>query len=158
MPAYLRNWHHYMNPLSDQAANSPERSRLLNKAISRWDNEGGAGIEGNYPAASVELLTDALPLTNAELVQLQIRVIALENMLAVLMADASDRQLKLVREIADCITPQPGFTPHPLTIHAAARMLGFIERSGHLRTLQFEDANVGDSANGGLDVGCANWA
>lgn len=133
-----------------------ERSRLLAKAISRWDNEGGAGINGNYLAASGDLLTDALPLTNAELVQLQIRVIALGNMLAVLMADASDRQLKLMREIADCITPQPGFTPHPLTVHAAARMLGFVERSGHLRRQQFEEASVSDSLKGELNTGCAN--
>ncbi len=145
-----------MYPLTYQKTDSIERSRLLAKAISRWDSEGGAGINGNYLAGSAESLTDALPLTNAELVQLQIRVIALENMLAVLMADASDRQLKLVREIADCITPQPGFTPHPLTIHAAARMLGFIERSAHLRTLQIDEASDGDSPNDGLVAGCAN--
>lgn len=140
--------------MSHQKSNSTERNRLLAKAISRWDNEGGASIEGSYPAASAALSTDALPLTTAELVQLQIRVIALENMLSVLMANASDRQLQLAREIADSITPQPGATPHPLTIHAAARMLGFIERSGHLRALQSKEASVGDLPNGGLDPGC----
>ena len=133
-----------MNTLPDQESDSPERSRLLTKAISRWDNEGGAGEEGNVPPASVELLTDELPLANAELVQLQIRVIALENLLAVLLVDASDWQLNLAREIANCITPHPGFTPHRLTIHAAARMLGLIERSGHLRMLQSEALSVDD--------------
>lgn len=147
-----------MNTLPDQVSDSPERSRLLTKAIARWDNEGGAGEEGDVPPASVELLTDELPLTNAELVQLQIRVIALENLLAVLLADASDRQLNLAREIADCITPHPGFTPHSLTIHAAARMLGLIERSGHLRDFQSAAASVGDPSLSGQvsDIGSAD--
>ena len=133
-----------MNTLSDRAADSPERSRLLAKAISRWENEGGAGDGERVPSASSELPGNALPLTNAELVQLQIRVIALENLLAVLLVDASDWQLNLAREIANCITPHPGFTPHRLTIHAAARMLGLIERSGHLRMLQSEALSVDD--------------
>lgn len=140
--------------MSHQKSDLMARKLLLAKAISRWDNEGGACIDANYPAASAALLTDALPLTNAELVQLQIRVIALENMLSVLMADASDRQLQLVREIAGSITPQPGFTQHPLTIHAAARMVGFIERSGHLRALQCEETSVGDAPNDGRDARC----
>ena len=84
-----------MNPLSDRASYSPERSRLLAKAISGWDNESEAGDEGEVPPASSELLADALSLSNAELVQLQIRVIALENLLAVLLVDASDQPLNL---------------------------------------------------------------
>ena len=75
----------------------------------------------------------APPLTNAELVQLQIRVIALDNLLAVLLADASDRQLELAREIAASISPRQESTPHPLTLHAAARMVSLIERAIHLR-------------------------
>ena len=96
--------------------------------------------------ASLELQTDALPLTNAELVQLQIRVIALENLVAALLVDASGQQLNLAREIADCIAPHAGFTPHRLTIHAAARMGSLIERSGHLRKLRSAAANVGAAA------------
>ena len=113
---------------------------------------------GVYPPASVELLGDALPLTNAVLVQLQIRVIALENLLAALLVDASDLQLNLAREIADCITPGPGFTAHRLTIHAAVRMTRLIERSGHLRNLQSAAANVGDPPVSGqvLDIGSAD--
>ena len=133
-----------MNAQSDRAGDSPERSGLLAKAISRWENEGGAGDGERVPSASSELPGDALPLTNAELVQLQIRVIALENLLAVLLTDASDRQLNLAREIAGCIHPRPGSTPHSLTIHAAARMLGLIERSGHLRDFQSAARSVGD--------------
>ena len=103
----------------------------------------------------MELQADALPLTNAELVQLQIRVIALENLLAVLLVDASDRQLDLAHEIAEYIAPRPGFTPHRLTIHAAARMTSLIERAGHLRNLQSAATNVADPPLCGpvLDLG-----
>ncbi len=56
------------------------------------------------------------PLSNAELVQLQVRVIALENLMITLLADGSDRQLELAREMATYISPRAGFTHHPLTI------------------------------------------
>ena len=62
-------------------------------------------------------------LTNAELVQLQIRVIALEHLVMVLLSEASDRQRAMVLELATAISPRPGFTPHRLTIHAAAQMI-----------------------------------
>ncbi len=32
--------------MSDAKANSRERAQLLAKAVSRWDNEGGAGEGG----------------------------------------------------------------------------------------------------------------
>ena len=128
-----------MTILAERESDSSERSLLRVAAISRWDNEGGAGDGEHEHPASVELMADTLPLTNVELVQLQIRVIALENLLAALLADASDQQLNLAREIADCITPRPGFTPHRLTIHAAARMNNLIARSGHLRNIGSAD-------------------
>lgn len=145
-----------MNRRSEPKSDASER-RVLARAISRWDNEGGADDGGHVLPASVELQAEALPLTNAELVQLQIRVIALENLLAALLVDASDRQLDLAREIAECIAPRPGFTPHRLTIHAAARMTSLIERAGHLRNLQSAAANVGDPHLCGpdLDIGGA---
>jgi hypothetical protein len=74
-------------------------------------------------------------LTNAELVQLRVRVIALKNLVITLLAGASDRQLDLAREMAVYISPRPGFTPHPLTIHAAARMIDLVERAGHFRVI-----------------------
>jgi hypothetical protein len=58
-----------MNMLSDREFDASERGRLLARAISRWNNEGGAGDGGRVPPASAELLPDALPLTGAELVQ-----------------------------------------------------------------------------------------
>jgi hypothetical protein len=111
----------------------PEQMRL--RALSRWDNEGGAiprSIEGAL------IFGDALPpevpqLTNAELVQLRIRVIALENVVIALLATAPERQLDLVREMATYISPRPGFTQHPLTVRAAAEMIHLVERARHFR-------------------------
>lgn len=74
----------------------------------------------------------APPLKNAELVQLQVRVIALENLLIALLAGASDEQLALAREMAGYISPRPGFTYHGLTIHAAGQMIHLVERAGRL--------------------------
>jgi hypothetical protein len=66
-------------------------------------------------------------------VQLRIRVIALENLLIALLANVSDRQLDLAREMAAYISPRPGYTPHSLTIQAAALMIDLIERAGQFR-------------------------
>jgi len=108
----------------------PSQQRL--RALSRWDNEGGAGPCGS------PVPDDAQPevpqLTNAELVQLRVRVIALENLVIALLAGASDRQLVLAHEVAAYIAPRPGFTSHPLTTHAAGQMLDMVERSAHFRS------------------------
>ena len=69
------------------------------------------------------------PLTNAELVQLRIRVIALENLVIALLAEAPDRQLTLARGMAIYISPRAGFTPHPITLRAADEMLSLIDRA-----------------------------
>ena len=74
-------------------------------------------------------------MTNAELVKLRVRVIALENLVISLLAQSSDRQLDLVREMAAYISPRPGFTPHRLTIRAAAEMIHLVERAGHFRDI-----------------------
>lgn len=60
-------------------------------------------------------------LTNAEHVLLHVRVIALENLMIALLAQATDAQLELVRDMAAYISPRPGFTPHPLTPVRLAR-------------------------------------
>jgi hypothetical protein len=67
------------------------------------------------------------------LVQLRVRVIALENLVISLLAEAPDRQLDLAREMAAFILPRPGFTHHPLTIHAANQMIDLVTRAGHFR-------------------------
>jgi len=101
---------------------------------SRWDNEGGAiprGIEG--VAIFGDAQSEIPKLTNAELVQLRIRVIALENVVMALLAKTTDRQLDIVRDMTAYISPRPGFTQHPLTVHAAAEMLHLVERALHVR-------------------------
>lgn len=107
-----------------------ESARRLRLALGRWDNEGG------HPpvsaAGAVGGSNDAVPpLTNAELVQLQIRVIALENLMVALLADASDQQLARVRDIAASISPRPG-VEHHLTVHAAGHMEHLAQRSTRL--------------------------
>jgi hypothetical protein len=104
------------------------------EALSRWDNEGGAiPVGASANPASGEEPTDIPELTNAELVALRIRVIALENLLISLLSTASDHQLEVAREMAGYISPRPGFTHHPLTIHAAAHMVDLVERSSRFR-------------------------
>ena len=105
----------------------PPPSNQPQAALSRWDDEGGAAL----PLPDVP---SAIPdLTNAELVQLRVRVIALENLVITLLAEASDRQLERIREMAGYISPRPGFTQHPLTIHAATQMLNLADRARRFR-------------------------
>src|SRR5665213_3153887 len=112
-----------------------DRSSLRRAALQRWDNEGGAG-PGRLPPGFIpaDVQSRVPPLANAELVQLQIRVIALENLLIALLGEASDRQLAVARAMATYISPRPGHTPHRLTIHAASEMLSLLERAAHFRT------------------------
>ena len=121
--------------MADQKSDSWEFSCLREQAFSRWDNEGGAGAGGREHPASTGT-ANAPPLSDAELVQLQIRVIALENLMTALLADSSDRQLALVQEIAAYISPRPGYTLHRLTVHAASRMSSLAEAAGRLRKLR----------------------
>jgi len=105
------------------------------RALSRWDNEGGAGPLGPQKSGvSSDARREIPELTNAELVQLRIRVVALENLVIALLAEAPDRQLDLAREMATYISPRPGFTQHPLTIHAAAHMVDLVERAAQFRS------------------------
>jgi hypothetical protein len=115
---------------SDTSNDRNQRQR----ALSRWDNEGGAGPDGPASDSASETERTAIPdLTNADLVTLRIRVIALENLMISLLATASDDQLRLAREMAGYISPRPGFTQHPLTIHAAAHMVDLVERAKHFQ-------------------------
>lgn len=97
------------------------------KALSSWDNEGGARPD--------EAIADIHEMTNAELVHLRIRVIALENLIITLLAEGSNRQREVAREMATYISPRAGFTQHPLTIKAAEQMTDMITRAEHFRTL-----------------------
>lgn len=122
--------------MTDKLPNALSAANMRHRALSRWDNEGGAALGAHQesktsPAAQCE----APPLSDAELVQLRVRVIALENLVISLLALSSDRQLDLARDMAAYISPRPGFTPHRLTIRAAAEMIHLVERAGHFRDL-----------------------
>ena len=111
-------------------------SQQYEVALSRWESEGGAGPGRSHGSLISGKAQSEIPqLTNAELVQLRIRVIALENLVITLLAEASERQLRLAREMATYISPRPGFTHHPLTIHAADQMIDLVERTDHFRTV-----------------------
>ena len=79
---------------------------------------------------------DVPDMTNAELAQLRIRVIALENLVIAVLAKGSDRQFQVAREMAEYISPRPGFTQHPLTIRAADHMTDLVDRAVHFQTVQ----------------------
>ncbi|MDP3169151.1 MAG: hypothetical protein Q8M91_02310 [Polaromonas sp.] len=102
-------------------------------------NQQGSGNSGLAPHPANETGADVPPLANAELVQLQVRVIALENLLIALLAEASDSQRRLARDMASYISPRPGYTPHTLTLHAATQMLHLIERG------ELFSVNAGDT-------------
>jgi hypothetical protein len=113
--------------MADKNPNRTTPSESRQVALSTWDDEGGA-------TPRLPDVQSAIPdLTNAELVQLRVRVIALENLVITLLGDASDRQLARIREMASYISPRPGSTHHPLTIHAAAQMLNLVDRARHFR-------------------------
>jgi hypothetical protein len=111
-----------------------DQSSLRERALSRWENEGGAADDharsgfgsGKEPAATPDL-------TGAELVQLRIRMIALEGLVAALLAEATDQQLDRVRRMAVFIAPRPGFTQHALTIRAAAQIVHLVDRAVQFR-------------------------
>lgn len=95
------------------------------RALTRWENEGGAGLA--TPAAAASLASDA------EADQLRVRVIALENLVIALLADATDQQLSLAVDMGDFISPRPGHIPHTLTLRAAEAMRSLVERADRFR-------------------------
>lgn len=115
--------------MTDPAPDDANAGDLLRrKALSRWDNEGGTCADD--PHAEVPELTDA------ELVHLRVRVIALENLVLTLLAEGTDRQRELAREMAAYILPRPGATPHPLTIRASHHMTDMLDRALHVQKVK----------------------
>lgn len=109
----------------------PAQTRL--DALSRWDNEGGAGP---LRTPEMDALHSATPALNkAELVQLRVRVIALENVLIALLASAPEAALAKVLALATAIQPRAGHTPHPLTLHAAEHMQQLVARAAHFKEI-----------------------
>ncbi len=121
--------------MPDRKPNFIDLPHQQQMALSRWDNEGGAGPRGPQAGLiSDEVESEVPQLTNSDLVKLRVRVIALENLVIALLAEASNRQLDLAREMAAYISPRPGFTHHPLTIRAAGQMIDLVERAGRFRS------------------------
>tara|TARA_R110002049_G_C8964408_1_gene546971 strand:+ start:255 stop:608 length:354 start_codon:yes stop_codon:yes gene_type:complete len=108
---------------------NPDQASPQQAALSRWENEGGADTPQR------DAVVDIPELTNTELVHLRVRVIALENVIISLLAQAPDQQHELVRKMANYITPRAGSTQHPLTIDAASHMKQFVDRAVHFRDL-----------------------
>ena len=121
--------------MPDQTFRSSDPEQLHLRALSRWENEGGTGPQGSHANLAADPLHPVPPLTNAELSQLHIRVIALEGLVAALLTEASDRQLALAREMTRYISPRPGFTQHPLTLRAATRMSDLVDRARRFRDI-----------------------
>ncbi|MDI1238147.1 MAG: hypothetical protein PSV26_11745 [Polaromonas sp.] len=121
------------------STNAPDRradssQRLRDRALARWENEGGAGpADPDSGSGLRKPRADSPPLSNAELVQLQVRVIALENLVIALLAQAGEQQLEAIRDMAAYILPRRDFTPHRLTIHAAAEMISLVGRANRFR-------------------------
>lgn len=105
-----------------------EISEIRQRALARWDNEGGA------LASIAETAADTVPeMTNTELVHLRIRVIALENLMIAILAEGSEQQRQVARDMAALIKPRPGYTQHPLTSHAADHITDLVERADRFR-------------------------
>ena len=69
---------------------------------------------------------------HAELVQMRIRLITLENIVLGLLSGASDEQIDQIRKRADMIEPRPEASRHPLTELAAGDMRKFLERAARM--------------------------
>ncbi len=110
---------------------SQKLSDIRRRALSRWDNEGGA-----ITSVAHGTHEDVPTMSNTELVQLRIRVIALENLIIAVLAEGSDRQRKVACDMADYISPRSGFTHHPLTTQAADHMTDLVSRAVHFGRLK----------------------
>jgi hypothetical protein len=120
--------------MTDKKLDLMPPSEQRQAALSTWDDEGGAVTRPPEKPSVPEVTEPAVPLlTNTELVRLRVRVIALENLVITMLAEASDRQLERVREMASYISPRSGSAHHHLTIHAASQMVNLASRARHFR-------------------------
>ncbi len=120
--------------MSDDAPERLSEALQRQRALSRWDNEGGAETDGPQTAPhAVEGEPPFPKMGDAEFEALHVRVIALENLLISLLVAASDRELGAARDMASYISSMPGFTHHPLTLHAAGHMTELIDRVARFR-------------------------
>ena len=103
-------------------------------ALSRWEDEGGALPCGPHEALAADCEKWDVPaLSDAEIIQLRVRVIALENIVLSLLSNATKEQLETIAQVIETISPRPESSQHPLTIHAATQMTHLVERAKHFR-------------------------
>lgn len=132
---------------------SHSKEQLRQMALARWDYEGGAGPDGPQEGTGrPEILPDVPPVTNTELVLLRVRVIALENLVVSLLAQASDRQLDHAREMAGYISPRPGVTHHALTLHAAAHMVILLSEPNTFELSPTSEGHGSKAGSGSLSL------
>ena len=103
----------------------------LEVALSIWENEGGARAQRTQPQPAMQ--KEVPQSVSTELEHLRIRMIAMENLLIAMLAQAPDRQLELGCEMAAFISPRPGFSHHPRTVGAAAQMVHVLHRARHFQ-------------------------
>lgn len=84
------------------------------------------------------MATVAGKIGDAEDGNLVIRLIALENIIVALLADAPESQSERVREMARYISPLQGSTPHRLTTEAARNMFAILERAARFKKTRNE--------------------
>lgn len=111
-----------------------EGAALRRDALERWDWEGGVAAAGAGPArAEASVPPCTLDFAATEMAQLRMRVVALENLVLALLMHGSVDQRAAADAMAQYIRPRPGFTPHPLTLRAAARMAQLVGRASVLQ-------------------------
>lgn len=121
--------------MPDTKPDSRVRSTERQTALGAKGNDPKVQASSSQADPAADKRTDTSPpLIDAELVQLRVRVIALENIVIALLAQAPERQRELAREMAVHISPRPGFTPHPMTVHAAAEMNSLVRRAETFRS------------------------
>jgi len=128
--------------MRDKKTPSLQASQLRENALSKWANEVEA--LNRLPPQSfnpAQVQSEAHHFSNLELEKLRLRVIAMENLVIALLAEGSDRQRELGREMAAYISPRPGFTNHHMTLGAAAQMIHIIERADHFHALDEGDVS-----------------
>lgn len=114
------------------------RAEIHRRAIGRWEDEGGATPADSLHNAPgrANYATVAGKIGDAEDGNIRVRLIAIENILVALLADAPGDSLELIREMSAFISPRPGATPHRLTIEAARNMMAIVERAEHYRRIR----------------------
>ncbi len=118
---------------SETTYSSPQRQT----ALARWDNEGGAGPDGPHQQGEAGgACWDKTTPTDVELAHLRIRVMALENLIVTLLANAADGQRDRARDMAINIDQSAASTRYPPTTTVATGMFDLIEQAEHLRAAQ----------------------